>query len=65
MPNNTRTWYPSFIEAYETEIDHVLFEDVWHTVYRITVQFKLSSNTYSFAIDCKTGEILESDFELG
>ncbi len=53
------------LESYQTATDYAKINDQWRVVYEVSVRFKYSHNYYFFRYDCRTGELLESDFELG
>ncbi len=53
------------LESRESITDYALVGDQWRVVYEVSIRFKYSQNYYFFRYDCRTGELLESDFEFG
>ncbi len=54
----------SLLEEYQAITDYEEFDGERKLVYIISMRFKYSDNFYSFTIDCESGELLETDFEL-
>ncbi len=55
----------SIISEYESLADCIEYDGGMRMVYRISMRFKYSNNLYTFTIDSRTGELLETDFEPG
>ncbi len=53
------------LESRQTITDYAKVNDQWRVVYEVRVRFKYSQNYYYFRYDCRSGELLESDFEFG
>ena len=53
------------LEEYEATTGYAVVDGVSRLVYEVNIKFKYSENSYRFVVDCETGRILETDFELG
>ncbi len=54
----------SLLDEYEVVIDYEDVDGELRMVYIISMRFRYSDNFYSFTIDCKSGDLIETDFEL-
>ncbi len=55
----------SFLEEYDIDTSYTETENGITLIYTVKMRFKFTNNFYSFTIDCRTGELLETDFESG
>lgn len=53
------------LEEYEATTGYAVVDGISRLVYEVNIKFKYSENSYRFVVDCETGKVLETDFELG
>ncbi len=52
------------LEEYETTAGYAEIDGRYRPVYEIRIRMKYSGNEYHFTVDCETGNLISSDFEL-